>query len=64
MLFRDDCTLQTLGALVERGGAFTEEAYARVVRDLDVEGGGEKKKGDWVVENCACCLVCCPGKLR
>ena len=64
LLFRDDCTLAALGALVERGGAFTEEAYARAVRDLDVEGGGEKKKGDWVVENCACCLVCCPGKLR
>ena len=64
LLFRDDCTLEALGALIEGGGAFSEGAYERAVRGLDVEGGGGQKKSDFMVDNCPCCLVCCPSRLR
>ena len=44
---------------------YDETAYAAVLRDLEVEArNGGKKKGDFMVDNCVCCLVCCPGKLR
>lgn len=64
LLFRDDCTLEALGALIEGGGAFSEGGYERAVRGLDVEGGSEQKKSDFMVDNCPCCLVCCPSRLR
>ena len=66
LLFRDDTTLLGLAKVVEAGGAFDEAAYASALAALEIDRsqGGGKKKGDFMVENCPCLLVCCPSKLR
>ena len=66
LLFRDDTTLRGLAALVEGGGKFDEAAYGAALASLDVDRSRSsgKKRGDFMVDNCPCCLVCCPSRLR
>ena len=65
LLFRDDTTLLALAKVVEAGGAFDEAGFANIGRSLEIDRShASSKKSDFMVDNCPCCLVCCPSKLR
>lgn len=72
LLFREEATIAAIAILVESAQPFDEDLWAERCASNsasnahapEIIGKKNKKKDDWMMENCPCLLFCCARKRR